>query len=192
MMGGGVGLPRPSPGLQNDRFERAAFRLRFADGGTLDLGRRTSVMGILNVTPDSFSDGGRHENVQTALSLVQDMIEAGADIIDVGGESTRPGAARVTAEEEIRRIVPVVEAIRLRLRTRISVDTMKADVARAALDAGADMINDVSALRDPEMLPLIRNRRVPVVLMHMPGTPQTMQRDTHYDDLPQDPASAHR
>lgn len=162
---------------------RPGYELRFADGGVLALGHVTRVMGVLNVTPDSFSDGGRFDDPQAAADAARRMIDDGADLIDVGGESTRPGADAVDADEETRRVVPLIERLKRRGDTRISVDTMKAEVARRALDAGADMINDVSALGDPRMLPLLCERRVPVVLMHMRGSPRTMQRETRYDDL---------
>jgi dihydropteroate synthase len=162
---------------------RAEFTIRYMDGGTLELGRRTAVMGVVNVTPDSFSDGGLHFDPARALAAAARMAEDGADLIDVGGESTRPGAAPVDEAEETRRVVPVIEAIKRELNVRVSVDTMKATVARRAFNAGADMLNDISALSDPEMLPLLRERRAPAVLMHMRGTPATMQSDTGYDDL---------
>jgi dihydropteroate synthase len=162
---------------------RRACRVRFADGGRLELGRRTAVMGVVNVTPDSFSDGGCHLDPARARDAAARMAEAGAELIDIGGESTRPGAAPVDEAEEIRRVVPVVEAVKRELDIRVSIDTTKPSVARRAFDAGADMLNDVSALGDPEMLPLIRERNAPVVLMHMRGTPATMQRDTRYDDV---------
>lgn len=163
--------------------ERAEHILRFRDGGTLRLGRRTAVMGILNITPDSFSDGGRNLDPAGALQAAERMIEAGVDIVDIGGESTRPGAAPVDAATEIGRVVPVIQAIRSRHDVRLSIDTMKAEVAREAIDAGADLVNDVSGLGDSKMLPLLVERSCPVVLMHRRGTSRTMQRDTHYDDL---------
>ena len=162
---------------------RPDFTLRFADGGRLELGPRTVVMGIVNVTPDSFSGDGKHSDADAALERAESMLQAGAEIIDIGGESTRPGAAEVDPEEELRRVLPLVHGLKRRLDIRISVDTRRASVARATLDAGADMINDVSALRDPEMLPLLCERQTPVVLMHMRGEPRTMQRDTRYRDL---------
>ena len=162
---------------------RPDFTLRFADGGRLELGPRTVVMGIVNVTPDSFSGDGKHSDADAALERAESMLQAGAEIIDIGGESTRPGAAEVAPEEELRRVLPLVQGLKRRLDIRISVDTRRASVARATLDAGADMINDVSALRDPEMLPLLCERQTPVVLMHMRGEPRTMQRDTRYRDL---------
>ena len=141
-------------------------------------------MGILNVTPDSFSDGGRFFDTEDALKQGISMAEDGADIIDIGGESTRPGAEPVGAAQEISRVVPVISALRERLDTAISIDTTKAEVAAAALDAGADVVNDVSAGRfDPQMLPLVSQRRVPVVLMHMLGEPRTMQQDPRYEDV---------
>jgi dihydropteroate synthase len=149
----------------------------------MELGRRTCLMGILNVTPDSFADGGRLASVEAAVAYAVRLAEEGADIIDVGGESTRPGATPVPEEEECRRVLPVVEAIRARLELPVSVDTVKAGVARRALELGADMVNDPSAGRDPDMLDLAARTGAPIVLMHMRGTPRTMQHDTRYDDL---------
>ncbi len=163
--------------------ERPDHSLRFADGTTLPLGRRTCVLGILNTTPDSFSDGGLHAGLDAALAAAQRMESEGADWIDIGGESTRPGAVEVEIDEEIRRVVPVIEGLRRRSAIRISIDTRKAAVAEAALDAGADVINDVSALSDPGMAALAARRGVPIVLMHMRGTPETMQGDTRYGDV---------
>jgi len=157
--------------------------LRFADGETWEPGRRTRVMGVLNATPDSFSDGGRHVEPAVALVAAQRMVDSGVDLIDIGGESTRPGASPVSEEEECARVLPVLEALRGRLDVRISIDTRKAAVARRALEAGADLINDVSALGDPGMAGLAAERGVPLVLMHMRGDPRTMQDDTSYDDL---------
>jgi len=159
------------------------FDLPFADGGVLRLGETTRVMGVLNVTPDSFSDGGRVAGVDDAVAAAMRMAEAGAHLIDVGGESTRPRAAQVDVEEETLRVVPVIEALARRLGVRISVDTRKAEVARRAIAAGADLVNDVSALADPDMTPLLARTNVPVILMHMRGTPATMQDDTAYADV---------
>jgi dihydropteroate synthase len=151
---------------------------------TLDLKKRTHVMGVLNLTPDSFSDGGRYMDSDKALSHALRMAEEGADLIDVGGESSRPGAAPVSVEEETRRVVPVVEKLVAMINTPVSVDTYKAEVARRALDAGASMVNDISALRmDEAMLSLVVERKVPVVLMHMQGTPRDMQDDPQYESL---------
>jgi dihydropteroate synthase len=143
-----------------------------------------TVMGIVNVTPDSFSDGGVHLDRQRAIESALRMEEDGAGIIDVGGESTRPGSEAVAVEEELSRVLPVIEGIRARSAVRISIDTRKAAVAQAALDAGADIVNDVSALRhDPELRALVARRGVPVILMHMRGEPRTMQENIHYDDV---------
>jgi len=163
--------------------ERDEFTIRFRDGAPLELGLRTRVMGILNLTPDSFSDGGRHERLPAAMEAAARMAEAGVDIIDIGGESTRPGAPDVGEAEEADRVLPAIEAVKRQFGARVSIDTTKAAVARQALAAGADLVNDVSAFGDPGMLPLVREAGVPAVLMHMRGTPRTMQRNTHYDDL---------
>lgn len=142
------------------------------------------IMGILNTTPDSFSDGGRHFSFETAVAQAEAMIAAGADIIDIGGESTRPYADTVSSEEESRRVIPVIREIRRHHDTLISIDTTKAVVAEEGLAAGADIINDISALgKDPEMLTLVKRTTVPVILMHMQGTPETMQIDPHYNDV---------
>jgi dihydropteroate synthase len=141
------------------------------------------VMGILNVTPDSFSDGGRHARLAEALAHARAMVAEGADLIDVGGESTRPGAAAVSVEEEIRRVVPVVEALAAELPVPISVDTSKPEVMRAAVRAGATLVNDVAALRGPGALETAAALGVPVCLMHMQGEPRTMQRDPRYGDV---------
>jgi len=141
-------------------------------------------MGVLNVTPDSFSDGGRFVSTQAAVAQAQDMIGAGADLIDVGGESTRPGTLPVPSQEQIRRVIPAIEAISRRTDTLLSIDSTRADVARAACEAGAGLINDISAGRDdPAMLPLAAQHQLPIVLMHMQGTPQTMQANPVYSDV---------
>jgi dihydropteroate synthase len=144
---------------------------------------RTAVMGILNVTPDSFWDGGRHDSLDAAAARAGEMVDEGADLIDVGGESTRPGAHEIDVDEEIARIHPLIERI-ASLGVPISIDTRKATVAKAALDAGASLVNDVSGgTFDPAMLPLVADRRVRIVLMHMRGTPQTMDVQTRYADV---------
>jgi len=144
---------------------------------------RPLVMGILNVTPDSFSDGGRFRDRDRAVSHARHMIDSGADIIDIGGESSRPGSDPVPLDEELERVVPVIENLRNTTDLPLSIDTTKAAVARQAIQAGADMINDISALRfDSEMLPLASEKDVPVILMHMLGVPKTMQADPHYHD----------
>lgn len=150
---------------------------------SLDLADRGQIMGILNVTPDSFSDGGRHHRPRAALARARAMIAEGAGIIDVGGESTRPGAAPVAADEEAARVLPVIEALRAEWDGPISIDTMKAEVARAALEAGADIVNDVTGLRDPAMVALAAETACGVVVMHMRGEPRTMQADPRYDDV---------
>ena len=159
-----------------------------ARGTDYILGRRTWIMGILNVTPDSFSDGGLFYEPEQAVVQGLKLIEQGADILDIGGESSRPGSDPVSVEEEKDRVLPVLEKIRrLSPDALISVDTTKAEVARAALDAGADIINDISAGRfDTELLTLAAERGAPIILMHMLGTPKTMQDDPHYENLLED------
>ena len=142
------------------------------------------IMGVLNVTPDSFSDGGKFFAADAAVEQGIQMATEGADIIDVGGESTRPGAEPVSVDEELKRVVPVIEKLRAKIDIMISIDTSKSDVAEAALDAGAAIINDVTAGRgDEQMLPLAATRRAALVLMHMQGEPRTMQKNPHYDDV---------
>jgi dihydropteroate synthase len=154
--------------------------------GKLAFGSRPLVMGIINVTPDSFSDGGKHARAEEAIEAGRRMAADGADIIDVGGESTRPGSEPVSADVELARVVPVVGALARELAVPISIDTRRAEVARAALDAGASMVNDVSALAGDGMAELVAERRCPVVLMHMLGEPGTMQDDPTYDDVVED------
>jgi dihydropteroate synthase len=142
------------------------------------------VVGVVNATPDSFSDGGRFLARDAAVAHAERLVAEGADLLDVGGESTRPGAPDVPADEEVARVAPVIAALRARgVATPISVDTRKAAVASAALDAGADLVNDVSALADPELARLVAGRGVPVVLMHMRGTPADMQERAVYGDV---------
>jgi len=147
---------------------------------------RVLVMGIVNATPDSFSDGGRYAAPEAALARAREMVSAGVDIIDIGGESTRPGAAAVDEATEIERSVPAIEAIRAAFDVPISIDTMKAGVMRAAVAAGADMINDVNGLRDADALEAAAGLGVPVCIMHMQGEPRTMQRDPRYRDVIED------
>ena len=149
---------------------------------TLDL-TRTRVMGILNVTPDSFSDGGDFATREAALRHARQMVADGADLIDVGGESTRPGAPPVSVAEELDRVIPVIEALASELAVPVSVDTSKPEVMRAAVAAGAGLINDVAALRRPGALAAAAALRVPVCLMHMQGEPGTMQQDPAYGDV---------
>ena len=156
---------------------------------TLDLSRRARVMGILNVTPDSFSDGGSHFGIEAAMIHAREMIAQGVDIIDIGGESTRPGSLPVPADEEIKRTAPVIRALRAEWDGLISIDTSKAAVAKAAIESGADIVNDVSGLRaDPQMADLCATSRCGLVVMHMQGTPQNMQVSPHYNDVVQEVA----
>ena len=162
---------------------RTAYRLAW-DRHVLELGRRTCIMGVVNVTPDSFSDGGLFFDFEAAVAQAENLAAEGADILDIGGESTRPFSEPISAEEEIRRVVPVIAALAARIRVPISIDTAKAAVARAALQAGAAMINDISALRfDPHMGRVAAEFGVPVILMHMRGEPRTMQVDPQYAEL---------
>ncbi len=142
-----------------------------------------AVMGILNVTPDSFSDGGRYYSKEKAVERALEMVEEGADIIDIGGESSRPGSPRVSAEEELERIMPVLRELRDRIDVMISVDTYKPEVADKALNAGADMINDIYGLRKEGMAETIADYGAGVVIMHMQGDPENMQTNPHYDDV---------
>lgn len=153
-------------------------------GRTVDLSQHSIIMGVLNVTPDSFSDGGEFFTAEKAIEHGARMAAEGAQIIDVGGESTRPGAQPVSAEEELARVLPVIAKLRERIPAFISIDTTKAVVARAALEAGASIINDVTGGRaDPQMMKLAGEKKAAIILMHMQGTPQTMQTDPHYADV---------
>jgi dihydropteroate synthase len=141
-------------------------------------------MGVLNVTPDSFSDGGKFLKVEDAVRRGIKIAEEGADIIDVGGESTRPGSGPATIEEELSRVIPVIETLSKKIDIPISIDTYKSEVAKKALDAGAEMINDISALRfDPKMKEVAAEYQVPIVLMHIKGTPKNMQENPYYEDV---------
>lgn len=141
------------------------------------------VMGILNITPDSFSDGGQFQNIEQALQRTKQMLAEGASIIDVGGESTRPGAEAVNEQQELARVIPIVEAIRARFDVAISVDTSKAAVMREAVQAGASMINDIRALQEADTLAVCAELQVPICLMHMQGQPRTMQQRPQYNDV---------
>ena len=157
-------------------FPRKKFRLRLPSRVLL-LGERTLVMGVLNVTPDSFSDGGLFLDPAKALARALEIERAGADILDIGGESTRPGSAAISAADELARVLPVLEGLRGRLKIPISIDTCKAHVAEQAVAAGAEILNDVTALRaDPALAEVARRHRLPIVLMHMRGEPRTMQK----------------
>jgi dihydropteroate synthase len=167
-------------------FRRKQFRLRLPSRKLL-LGERTLIMGVLNVTPDSFSDGGAFLDSQAAVARALELERQGADILDIGGESTRPSAVSVSAEEELSRLLPVFRALEGKLRIPISVDTQKAVVAEAALAAGAEIVNDVSALRsDTRLAEVARRARAPIILMHMRGTPRTMQRGPFARDVVRD------
>lgn len=157
-----------------------------ADGYPLLQEGRTAIMGILNATPDSFSDGGLFISVSKAVDHVARMIDEGADIIDIGGESTRPGASPVSAEEEMERVIPIIEAVTQRFGVIISIDTSKATVMQAAVSAGAGMINDVRALKEEDALQAAVKMAVPVCLMHMQGQPQSMQDKPVYTDVTTD------
>jgi len=177
---------------RNPMTSRKRYRLRLPSR-TLLLGERTLLMGVLNVTPDSFSDGGRYLDAQSPIARAFEMERAGADILDIGGESTRPGAAPVSAGEELARVMPVLEALRGKLRLPISLDTQKAAVAEAGIAAGAEIINDVTALRaDPALAEVVCRRGVALVLMHMRGTPGTMQQGPFARDVMRDVISGLR
>jgi len=166
-----------------DNYLRSDYKID-CGGKILDLGSRTHIMGILNVTPDSFSDGGRYADPEKALDHAREMVAAGADIIDIGGESTRPGAAPLAEEEELRRIIPLIERLRAELPVPISVDTYKSSVAKKALVAGAGIVNDISGLRfSPDMATVVADAGAAVVIMHIKGTPRNMQQDPVYNDL---------
>ncbi|HYG31373.1 MAG TPA: dihydropteroate synthase [Methylophilaceae bacterium] len=144
---------------------------------------RPHIMGIVNVTPDSFSDGGKHNSVQQAVERALKLVEEGADILDIGGESTRPGATPVSLQEELQRVIPVIEQLAPRAGVPISIDTYKPEVMQAAIEAGAAIVNDIYALQQPGALQAVADSRAGVCLMHMQGTPQTMQLDPQYEDV---------
>jgi dihydropteroate synthase len=169
-------------GMERSISNRAtAWQLRTR---TLQLPRRPLLMGIVNVTPDSFSDGGQFFDPQAAVAQAERLVAEGADFIDIGGESTRPGAMPVSEQQEIDRVLPVIEKVCQETSVPVSIDTSKAAVARAAVEAGAEIVNDITALQgDPMMLDVLRQTGAAVCIMHMQGTPQTMQRNPHYDDV---------
>ena len=147
-------------------------------------GKRTYIMGVLNVTPDSFSDGGEFNGLEIAIQQAQVMIKQGADIIDIGGQSTRPGAKQISLEEELNRVIPVIQSLRQQSEITISVDTTRTKVAQKAIEVGADIINDISgATFDQDMLSIVAKMQVPIILMHIRGNPQTMQTLTDYQDV---------
>jgi len=180
-----------STSQSGDGMENSLVNTPFPPDKTLDcrsqkleLGRHTLIMGILNVTPDSFSDGGLFTDVETAVKHAERMVAQGAHIIDVGGESSRPGAGPVSTEIEMDRVLPVIEKLAKKIEVPISIDTYKSSVARHALDVGACIVNDITALQgDPDMAPVAAKADVPVVLMHMRGTPENMQSHPRYDSL---------
>ena len=161
--------------------DRAAYPL---GNCAFNWGEKTYLMGILNVTPDSFSDGGKYDRLETALAKAREMISNGVDIIDIGGESTRPNAEAVAVEEELQRVIPVIQQLRKESSIPISIDTTKATVAKEAIAAGADIVNDISgATFDDEMLKTVASLNVPIILMHIRGNPKTMQSLTDYQDV---------
>jgi dihydropteroate synthase len=167
-------------------FRRKRFRLKLPSR-VLILGERTLIMGVLNVTPDSFSDGGHFFEPHTAVARALEMEAAGADLIDIGGESTRPGSEGVSADEELGRILPVLDGLRGKLKIPISIDTSKSQVAEAAIKAGAEIINDVTGLRvDPRVADVARRHRLPLILMHMRGEPRTMHKSPFARDAMKD------
>jgi dihydropteroate synthase len=169
------------PAIEHSQVPKMILQFR---SKTLSLSLRTHIMGILNVTPDSFSDGGKFFNFEQATDQGMKMADEGADIIDVGGESTRPGSDPVSLEEELSRVIPVIESLAKKIDIPISIDTYKSEVAQRALDAGAEMINDISALRfDPKMKEVASESKVPLVLMHILGTPKEMQKDPSYREV---------
>ena len=166
-------------------LNKKRFKINYK-GKFLNLGEKTAIMGILNVTPDSFSDGGEYFHIDKAVERAAKMLEDGADIIDIGGESTRPGAKPVSVEEELERVIPVIKAIRKELGDNffISIDTYKSKVAKAALEEGADIVNDISGMSfDIEMANVIKEFDCPVIINHIKGTPQNMQKNVYYDDV---------
>jgi len=151
---------------------------------SLDFSKKTCLMGILNVTPDSFSDGGQYFDRELAIKRAHEMVEEGADVIDVGGESTSPGSEPVPLQEEIARTIPVIEEISKKIKVPVSIDTYKAEVAKRAMDAGASIVNDISGLRfDPEMPKVVSKYKVPVIIMHIKGMPKDMQINPIYEAL---------
>jgi dihydropteroate synthase len=166
-----------------DNYLRSDYKID-CRGKVLDLGARTHIMGVLNATPDSFSDGGRYLDAEKSLAHAREMAAAGADIIDIGGESTRPGAAPLSEEEELRRIIPLIERLSSELVVPISVDTYKSAVAKKAIEAGARIVNDISGLRfSPDMADVVADSGAAVIIMHIKGTPRDMQQNPLYDDV---------
>ncbi len=169
--------------MQNVEFGSIKSQILKCSSYNLELGKRTLVMGILNVTPDSFSDGGLYNRLDKALDHAERMVEDGADIIDVGGESSRPGSEPVHESTELERVLPIIEKLAKKVKIPISIDTYKASVAERALDAGASMVNDISALEDPKMASVVAKFAVPIILMHKQGNPKDMQVNPSYSPL---------
>jgi len=166
-----------------DNFQRKSYNLSFPSK-SINLAEKVAIMGILNLTPDSFYDGGKYKGEKEILNRVEQMVEEGADIIDIGGESTRPGALPVTEKEEIKRVIPYIRKITHLFDIPVSIDTYKSKVAISALEEGAQMVNDISGLRfDPEMVKVVSSYNVPVVIMHIKGTPRNMQNNPRYESL---------
>jgi len=179
------GLPLVSQEIKKalSNYQKRDFRLNFK-GHTVQLGKKMLIMGVLNVTPDSFYDGRRYSNSKQAVERALQMVEEGADIIDIGGESSRPGSNPVEEREELERVIPVIKKLASRINAPISIDTYKAGVAKRAINVGASMVNDISALRmDEKMANIVRSSGVPVCLMHMQGTPRNMQKNPRYRDV---------
>ncbi|HEY6011019.1 MAG TPA: dihydropteroate synthase, partial [Nitrospirota bacterium] len=166
-----------------DNYLRSDYKIN-CKGRMLDLGSRTHIMGILNTTPDSFSDGGLYNDAERAIAHAHEMAAAGADIIDIGGESTRPGSQPVPEEEELRRVIPLIERLSAEVNVPLSIDTYKSSVARKALEAGASIVNDISGLRfSPDMARVAADHGAAVVIMHIKGTPRDMQQNPVYTDV---------
>jgi dihydropteroate synthase len=178
---------RLSAGLPGANSAKGALARAGVSSRTLVLGERTLVMGVLNVTPDSFSDGGQFLDTEQAVARAMEIERSGADILDIGGESTRPGSVGLSAQEELRRVIPVLEKLRGRLKIPVSIDTSKSEVAEAAIYQGAEIINDVTGLRvDPRLAEIAAKRRLPLILMHMRGEPRTMQQKPFARDILRD------
>lgn len=169
--------------MKFNNLQKKSFVLNFSHT-SIDLTKKVAVMGILNITPDSFYDGGRYQTEKEVMGRVEQMIKEGADIIDIGGESSRPGARKISLEEEIKRTIPYIKKITRSFKVPISVDTYKAKVAKEAIEAGAEMVNDISGLRfDPDMAGVVSSNKVFLVIMHIKGTPRNMQDNPQYKDL---------
>lgn len=181
------GLDRVAQGILEKLNGKASERFFLTSKRHILLSGGVRIMGVLNVTPDSFSDGGRYVEKERAVQRVLEMVEAGADMIDIGGESSRPGSEPISAQEEMERVMPVIEMVKQKCDVPVSIDTCKSSVAEKALERGAEIVNDISALRfDGHMIDVIRERKAGVILMHMQGEPKHMQKDPHYEDAIQE------